>query len=90
MHHASVYWRAQSKAGDQPSAAIVNTVTSAGLQGQASQSYYGAAKAGIAAKTKIARHQLASYGVRGNSIVTGVFTSIDDQDRDDLPVKHPD
>ncbi|HZP30073.1 MAG TPA: SDR family NAD(P)-dependent oxidoreductase, partial [Acidimicrobiia bacterium] len=33
MHHASVYWREQSKAGNQPRAAIVNTVSSAGLQG---------------------------------------------------------
>src|SRR5260370_1289567 len=31
--HASAYWREQSKAGDQPRAAIVNTVSSAGLQG---------------------------------------------------------
>ena len=35
MHHASVHWRNESKAGSQPSASIVNTVSSAGLQGQA-------------------------------------------------------
>ncbi|MDQ1468097.1 MAG: hypothetical protein QOH10_2512 [Actinomycetota bacterium] len=51
MHHASAYWRNESKEGRQPRASIVNTVSSAGLQGQASQSNYGAAKAGIAAMT---------------------------------------
>ena len=35
--HASVYWREQSKTGNQPRAAVVNTVSGAGLQGQASQ-----------------------------------------------------
>jgi hypothetical protein len=44
MQHASAYWRNESKEGRQPSASIVNTVSSAGLQGQASQINYGAAK----------------------------------------------
>jgi len=57
MHHASVYWRAEWKEGRQPSASIVNTVSSAGLQGQASQINYGAAKAGIAAMTIIAQQR---------------------------------
>ena len=35
MHHASAYWRNESKEGRQPRASIVNTVSSAGLQGQA-------------------------------------------------------
>ena len=39
---------------------IVNTISSAGLQGQASQSNYGAAKAGIAAMTIIASLELAN------------------------------
>src|SRR4029450_11243689 len=34
MHHASSYWRGESKEGRQPSASIVNTVSSAGLHGQ--------------------------------------------------------
>jgi len=49
MSHASAYWRNESKEGRQPRAAIINTVSSAGLQGQASQINYGAAKAGVAA-----------------------------------------
>jgi NAD(P)-dependent dehydrogenase (short-subunit alcohol dehydrogenase family) len=89
MHHASVYWRGQSKAGDQPSAAIVNTVSSAGLQGQASQSNYGAAKAGIAAMTIIASLELARYGVRANCIGPGGFTRMVGQARADITVKHP-
>src|SRR5205814_8121758 len=74
MHHASQHWREQSKAGSQPRASIVNTVSSAGLQGQASQSNYGAAKAGIAAMTIIASLELARYGVRANCIGPGGAT----------------
>lgn len=74
MQQASQYWRAQSKAGDQPSAAIVNTISSGGLQGQASQTNYGASKAGIWAMTVIASLELAAYGVRANCIGPGGFT----------------
>jgi NAD(P)-dependent dehydrogenase (short-subunit alcohol dehydrogenase family) len=74
MHHASVYWRNESKEGRQPRAAIVNTVSSAGLQGQASQINYGAAKAGIAAMTIIASLELGRYGVRANCIGPGGAT----------------
>src|SRR4051794_30389424 len=74
MHHASVYWRNESKEGRQPRASIVNTVSSAGLQGQASQINYGAAKAGIAAMTIIASLELKRYGVRANCIGPGGAT----------------
>ena len=74
MHHASVYWRAESKEGRQPRASIVNTVSSAGLQGQASQINYGAAKAAIAAMTIIASLELKRYGVRANCIGPGGAT----------------
>ena len=74
MHHASVYWRNESKEGRQPRASIVNTVSSAGLQGQASQINYGAAKAGIAAMTIIASLELSRYGVRANCIGPGGAT----------------
>jgi NAD(P)-dependent dehydrogenase (short-subunit alcohol dehydrogenase family) len=89
MHHASVYWRAESKEGRQPSASIVNTVSSAGLQGQASQSNYGAAKAGIAAMTIIASLELGRYGVRANCIGPGGFTRMVGQARSDITVKNP-
>ncbi len=89
MHHASVYWREQSKAGNQPRASIVNTVSSAGLQGQASQSNYGAAKAGIAAMTIIASLELSRYGVRANCIGPGGFTRMVGVAREDVTVKNP-
>jgi NAD(P)-dependent dehydrogenase (short-subunit alcohol dehydrogenase family) len=70
-HHAAVYWRQASKAGTQPRAAIVNTVSSAGLQAN-----YGAAKAGIAALTVISSLELARYGVRANAVAPGGMTRI--------------
>src|ERR671917_485688 len=73
-HHASVYWREQSKAGDQPRAAIVNTVSSAGLQGNVGQANYGAAKAGVAALTVISSLELSRYGVRANAVAPGGMT----------------
>ncbi len=89
MHHASKYWREQSKAGNQPRASIVNTVSSAGLQGQASQSNYGAAKAGIAAMTIIASLELARYGVRANCIGPGGFTRMVGQAMEGIELKNP-
>jgi NAD(P)-dependent dehydrogenase (short-subunit alcohol dehydrogenase family) len=88
-HHASAYWRNESKEGRQPRAAIVNTVSSAGLQGQASQSNYGAAKAGIAAMTIITRLELARYGVRANAIAPGGFTRMVGQAMKDIEIKEP-
>jgi NAD(P)-dependent dehydrogenase (short-subunit alcohol dehydrogenase family) len=89
MHHASAYWRAESKEGRQPSASIINTVSSAGLQGQASQINYGAAKAGIAAMTIIASLELVRYGVRANCIGPGGFTRMVGVARDDIEIKNP-
>src|SRR5438045_8186552 len=74
MHHASGYWRNESKEGRQPRASIINTVSSAGLQGQASQINYGAAKAAVAAMTIIASLELKRYGVRANCIGPGGAT----------------
>jgi NAD(P)-dependent dehydrogenase (short-subunit alcohol dehydrogenase family) len=88
MHHASVYWRSESKDGRQPSGSIINTVSSAGLQGQASQINYGAAKAGIAAMTIIASLELSRYGVRANCIGPGGFTRMVGQARADIEVKN--
>src|SRR5687768_17126748 len=67
-HHAAVYWRAQSKAGNQPRAAIVNTVSSAGLLGNVGQANYGSAKAAIAALTVISSLELGRIGVRANAV----------------------
>jgi NAD(P)-dependent dehydrogenase (short-subunit alcohol dehydrogenase family) len=89
MHHASAHWRNESKEGRQPRASIVNTVSSAGLQGQASQINYGAAKAGIAAMTVIASLELGRYGVRANCIGPGGFTRMVAQAMKDIEVKAP-
>jgi NAD(P)-dependent dehydrogenase (short-subunit alcohol dehydrogenase family) len=89
MRHASEYWRAESKEGRQPSASIINTVSSAGLQGQASQINYGAAKAGIGAMTIIASLELSRYGVRANCIGPGGFTRMVGQAMKDIEIKNP-
>ncbi len=89
MHHASAYWRNESKEGRQPRASIVNTVSSAGLQGQASQINYGAAKAGIAAMTIIASLELSRYGVRANCVGPGGATRMVAQAMPNMEVKNP-
>ncbi|TMM14981.1 MAG: SDR family NAD(P)-dependent oxidoreductase [Actinobacteria bacterium] len=88
-HHASVYWREQSKAGTQPRAAVVNTVSSAGLQGNVGQANYGAAKAGIASLTIITSLELARYGVRANAIAPGGMTRMSGAIVKDMELKEP-
>jgi NAD(P)-dependent dehydrogenase (short-subunit alcohol dehydrogenase family) len=69
LHHAAAYWKAQSKAGDQPNAAVINTASASGVTvPNAGQANYGAAKAGIAALTLVAADELERYGVRVNAI----------------------
>jgi NAD(P)-dependent dehydrogenase (short-subunit alcohol dehydrogenase family) len=69
LHHAAAYWKEQSKSGNQPAAAVINTASASGtfsvLPGQAN---YGAAKAGIAALTMVAAAELERYGVRVNAV----------------------
>src|SRR5437763_11272251 len=88
-HHAATYWREQSKAGNQPRAAIVNTVSSAGLQGNVGQINYGAAKAGIAAMTIITSLELSRYGVRANAIAPGGMTRMSGAVVKDMELKEP-
>src|SRR6202161_1693463 len=66
--HACEYWRAQSKAGNPIDAHIVNTVSGAGLWGNAGQSAYGAAKAAIANLTLVTAMEAQRYGVAVNAI----------------------
>jgi NAD(P)-dependent dehydrogenase (short-subunit alcohol dehydrogenase family) len=69
LRHAAAYWKAQSKAGDQPEAAVINTASGSGVTiPNAGQANYGSAKAGIAALTLIAAEELERYGVRVNAI----------------------
>jgi NAD(P)-dependent dehydrogenase (short-subunit alcohol dehydrogenase family) len=89
-HHAANHWRERSKSGNQPRAAIVNTVSSAGLQGNIGQANYGSAKAGIAALTIITSLELARYGVRCNAVAPGGITRIMASTAKGMQVKEPD
>jgi len=73
-HFAGIYWQTESKEGRKRNAAIVNTVSSAGLQGNRGQANYGAAKAGIAALTTITALEMGRFGVRANAIAPGGAT----------------
>jgi len=66
--HAAAYWRDQAKAGSPVQGRIVNTSSPSGIFGNAGQTNYGAAKAGIAAFTIICGLELGRYGVLANAI----------------------
>jgi NAD(P)-dependent dehydrogenase (short-subunit alcohol dehydrogenase family) len=89
-HHGANYWRERSKAGNQPRAAIVNTVSSAGLQGNVGQANYGSAKAAIAALTIITSLELARYGVRANAVAPGGMTRMSGAILQGRELKEPD
>jgi NAD(P)-dependent dehydrogenase (short-subunit alcohol dehydrogenase family) len=88
-HHAAVYWREQSKAGNQPRASIINTSSGAGLQGNAGQTNYASAKAGIAAMTITLSLELSRYGVRANVVCPGGMTRLAGTIVKDLELKEP-
>lgn len=66
-HFAAVHWRARAKAGETVAGRVVNTTSGSGLYGNG-QANYATAKAGIAAFTVIAAHELGRYGVTANAI----------------------
>jgi NAD(P)-dependent dehydrogenase (short-subunit alcohol dehydrogenase family) len=68
IRHAAAHWRAQSKAGQQSAARVINTSSASGVFANAGQTNYGAAKAAIAAVTQIASFELSRYGVTVNAI----------------------
>jgi len=72
--HACVYWREQHKAGRVLNGRIINTSSDSGLLGNAGQTNYGAAKAGIAALTVIAAKEMAKYGVTVNAVAPSAVT----------------
>ncbi len=75
-HHAAAYWRAQSKAGQPVDARLINTTSVSGIYGNAGQTNYGAAKAGIAAFSIIASRELGRYGITVNCIAPGALTRL--------------
>ena len=83
--HAVGYWRERVKAGESNDARIVNTSSTSGIFGNAGQTNYGAAKAGIAALTIIAAEELARYGVTVNAIAPGARTRM----TENLPGSRP-
>ncbi len=75
-HHAAAYWRNQSKAGTPIDARLINTTSVSGIYGNAGQTNYGAAKAGIAAFSVIASRELKRYGITVNCIAPGALTRL--------------
>ncbi len=75
---AASYWRAQSKAGSEVNAKIVNTASESGLYGNAGQANYAAAKAGIAAMTIVMARELERIGVRVNAVTPVARTRLTD------------
>ena len=66
---SSIYFYEQSKAGNTSiKGRIINTVSHAGLGGNAGQANYAAAKGGIAALTMVWGRELAKYGVTSNAV----------------------
>jgi NAD(P)-dependent dehydrogenase (short-subunit alcohol dehydrogenase family) len=75
-HHAAAYWRDRAKKGERVDARLINTASVSGIYGNAGQTNYGAAKAGIAAFTVIAARELGRYGVTVNAIAPGALTRL--------------
>jgi len=78
LRWAGQYWRAESKAGRQRDARVINTSSGAGLQGSIGQTTYSAAKAGIAGMTLVAAAEMGRYGVTVNAIAPVAKTRMTD------------
>jgi NAD(P)-dependent dehydrogenase (short-subunit alcohol dehydrogenase family) len=89
--HAAVYWRELSKAGKEVHASVIHTSSTSGVLGNAGQTNYGAAKAGIAAFSTICAMELGRYSVRSNAITPMARTRLTEQTpgMEDI-VKEPD
>ena len=83
---ACVYWRDRAKAGQQVRGAIINTSSTSGILGNAGQSNYGAAKAGIAAFSQIVAMEMRKYGVTCNAIAPGARTRMTEKTFGELKV----
>jgi 3-oxoacyl-[acyl-carrier protein] reductase len=70
------HWRSAVKAGVETERVIVNTSSESGLYGNAGQSNYAAAKAGLAALTLTLAAELDQYGVRVNAIAPRARTDM--------------
>jgi NAD(P)-dependent dehydrogenase (short-subunit alcohol dehydrogenase family) len=79
-HHACGYWREKSKTSGVPAGGrIICTSSTSGLLGNAGQSNYGAAKAGIAAFAQIISMEMGRYGVTCNAIAPAARTRMTEE-----------
>ncbi|HZR71081.1 MAG TPA: SDR family oxidoreductase [Burkholderiales bacterium] len=95
-HFAAAYWRDRAKqTGKGVNARIINTTSVSGIYGNAGQTNYGAAKAGIAAFTIIAARELGRYGITVNAVAPGALTRMTEDlgmgqaSEDDKAAMHP-
>jgi len=68
---AAVYWREQAKAGEPVTGRIINTSSESGLFGNAGQSNYAAAKAGLIGFTKSVAREYGSRNITCNAVAPG-------------------
>ena len=73
-HWAAVHWRERAKAGENVDGRLITTSSAAGLYGNIGQANYAAAKAGIAAFTRVAAAELERYGVTANAVAPAART----------------
>jgi NAD(P)-dependent dehydrogenase (short-subunit alcohol dehydrogenase family) len=83
---ACAHWRDRAKAGEAVRGAIINTSSTSGILGNAGQSNYGAAKAGIAAFTYIVAMEMQRYRVTVNAIAPGARTRLTEKTFGELKV----
>src|SRR5438132_1879093 len=83
---ACSHWRDRSKAGEPLSGRIINTTSTSGILGNAGQSNYGAAKAGIAAFSQIVAMEMGKYGVTCNGIAPAARTRMTEKTFGELTV----
>ncbi|MGW1508553.1 SDR family oxidoreductase [Streptomyces sp. NPDC002394] len=79
LKHAAAHWRAESKAGREPIARVINTSSGAGLLGSVGQGNYAAAKAGIVGLTLVSAAEMGRYGVQVNAIAPAARTRMTEQ-----------
>ena len=73
---AAKHWRERSKAGDQPTASVINTTSESGLFANPAQANYAAAKSGVSTFTQVIAKELKRYGVRANAIAPRARTRL--------------
>ncbi|MCZ7530071.1 MAG: SDR family NAD(P)-dependent oxidoreductase [Acidimicrobiia bacterium] len=72
--HACAYWRSETKSGRPRTGRIISTTSQSGLFGNPGQANYAAAKAGIAALTRVVAMEMARFGVTANAVAPSART----------------